>query len=601
MAQLFRLTQDKKDANGIAMRKSAMVPVGERLLQAGRITSDQLQIALHEQRRSGRMLGTVLVQLGFLDEEALASVLAERTGCKQIDLKTVLIDAALIQKLPQAVAQRCRAVPVSLQDNRLELAMADPYDVVAIDEVRRHFPRPIDIVPLVAGAADIAEILAHYEGFTAPLDGILSELETGAVEIAHDAESWQHPVVRLVDTLLFDAVRRGASDIHFEPESSFIRLRYRIDGVLQQIRALHRAHWPELSHRLKIMAGMNIADQRSLQDGRFQLQVGGADIDFRVAVMPTVQGENIVVRILDHRRALLPLEKLGFHPAGLAQIERILSRPEGMILVTGPTGCGKTTTLYSILGKISSVDVNIMTLEEPVEYQLGLIRQTAVQEAQGLTFGEGVRGILRQDPDIVFIGEVRDTDTAQMALRAAMTGHKVFSTLHCNDALGALPRLIDLGLHPRMLAGNVSGIIAQRLVRKLCVHCKRPRPATAEEAHFLFTAVHPRRDASARGFAEKQSAYIAPGLAAPMICEAPGCNYCGGIGARGRIAIAEIVTITPALDDLITADAPRSALQRQARLDGFRSMAEDGIARVLQGEIELDALRRAVDLTRTAE
>ncbi len=593
MTQLFRVPSDKEEITEQGVRTRTQALLGERLLQAGHITRDHLQIALHEQRRRGHMLGVILAQLGFIREDVLASVLAERTGLRQIDLKKIPLDPALMHKLPQTTAQRCRAVPVSLQNNRLELAMADPYDIVAMDEIRRHFPRPIEIVPLVAAAADIAEAIANYDGFKLPLDGILNELETGDAA-ASGATDWQHPVVRLVDTLVSDAVRRGASDIHFEPESSFIRLRYRIDGVMQQVRALHRSHWPELSHRLKIMAGMNIADQRSLQDGRFQLQIGGADIDFRVAVMPTVHGENIVVRILDHRRALLPLEALGFNPPSLTQLDRILARPEGIVLVTGPTGSGKTTTLYSILGKISNVDVNIMTLEEPVEYQIPLIRQTAVQEAQGLTFGEGVRGILRQDPDIVFIGEVRDTDTAQMALRAAMTGHKVFSTLHCNDAIGALPRLIDLGLHPRMLAGNAAGIIAQRLVRKLCPHCKRSRPATVDEIKIL-DSLEMKANRLAQGFAEAQTPLLD---AAPVICEEVGCAECDGIGSKGRVAVAEIIRITPALDDLITADAPRSALLRQARADGFRSMAEDGIARVLQGEIALDNLRRAVDLTR---
>ncbi|HEU0117895.1 MAG TPA: ATPase, T2SS/T4P/T4SS family, partial [Alphaproteobacteria bacterium] len=451
---------------------------------------------------------------------------------------------------------------------------ADPYDVVAMDELRRYFPRLADIVPLVASPSDITDIIEHYSGFAASLDTLLQELET---QQSSDipAELWQHPVVRLVNTILFDAVKRSASDIHFEPETSFVRLRYRIDGALQQVRALHSIHWPELSHRLKIMAGMNIADTRSLQDGRFRLQVGGADIDFRMAVMPTVSGENIVIRVLDHRNALLPPEKLGFNATALKQLDFILERPEGIVLVTGPTGSGKTTTLYSMLSKISSIDVNIMTLEEPVEYQFNLIRQTAVQEQQGLGFAEGVRGILRQDPDIIFIGEVRDGDTAQMALRAAMTGHQVFSTLHCNDALGALPRLIDLGLHPRMLSGNVTGILAQRLVRKLCPHCKQTRRATEEECRIL----------------NCDSAEIA---------EPAGCEYCNNIGMRGRMAISEILRVTPALDDLIAEDAPRLAMQKQIRDEGFRSMADDGIARVLAHDIALSELRRSVDLTRTS-
>ena len=288
MARVIRFSQNKTDIAAASGKTPAQV--GERLLQSESITRDQLQIALHEQRRSGQMLGAILVQLGFIDEETLASVLAERTGFSQIDLKRANINPELMCRLPKAVAQRCIALPVALHGNRLSLAMADPYDVMAMDEIRRYFPRPIEIEPLVAPAADIAEMLAHYHDHIPPLDGILSELETGTSETDADSGSWQHPVVRLVNTLLFDAVKRGASDIHFEPENSFIRLRYRIDGVMQQVRALHLSHWPELSHRIKIMAGMNIADQRSMQDGRFRLQVGGAEIDFRVVVMPTVHG-----------------------------------------------------------------------------------------------------------------------------------------------------------------------------------------------------------------------------------------------------------------------------------------------------------------------
>lgn len=552
----------------------APMRIGEKLLHSQVITDDQLHIALHEQRSNKALLGTLLVRLGFLKEEQLANILAERTGFPTINLKETLIDPALMAMLPKAVAQRCRAVPISLRDNNLSVAMADPYDVIAMDELSRYFPRRADLVPCVAPLSDIMGIIEHYSGYTFSIDSILSELESGDEAKADD--HWQHPIVKLVNSLVLDAVKRGASDIHLEPETHFIRIRYRIDGVLQQIRALHRAHWPELSHRLKIMAGMNIADTRSLQDGRFSMQTGGASLDFRMAVMPTVQGENIVIRILDHRTALLPMEQLGFSDHALGTLQTILQRPEGIVLITGPTGCGKTTTLYSILSTISSAEVNIMTLEDPVEYEFDMIRQTAISEQQGLNFAEGVRGILRQDPNIIFIGEVRDDATAQMALRASMTGHKVFSTLHCNDALGALPRLVDLKLNPRMLAGNMTGVIAQRLVRKLCPHCRSTRPATAEECQRL--GQNP--------------------AAPPMIAEPKGCSHCHDIGYRGRIAISEILRITPELDALIATDAPRSIMQNCIQKAGFTTMAQDGIAKVLDHTTSLNELRRSVDISR---
>ena len=568
--------------------------LGERLLRDGVVSPDQMQIALHEQRRSKERLGGVLVKLGFLSDEALANTLAAHTGRELIDLKAIDIDPEAMSRVPRLVAERCRVVPVSFDGEILHLAVADPLDIGSMDEVRRYFPRQTEIVQLIASEIDIAEAIETFARTTADFDDILQELEGVAATLSQEKEAWQHPVIRLVNNILTDAVREGASDIHLEPESSFVRLRVRVDGVLKQRHALHRSHWPELSHRLKIMAGMNIADTRSMQDGRFHMQIGSAEIDFRMAIMPTVQGENIVIRILDHRRALLPLEELGYDSAALTQLERILERPEGVVLVTGPTGSGKTTTLYAMLKRLSNVEVNIMTLEEPVEYQFEMIRQTAIQDQQGIGFAEGVRGILRQAPDIIFIGEVRDDDTARMALRAAMTGHQVFSTLHCNDSFGALPRLNDLGLSSRMMAENINGIVAQRLVRKLCPKCKHTRHATPQEMAIIGPAGSAPFDVSMPAFAEAQ----AP-LATPIwIAEAKGCERCRHTGYRGRCAVTEILHITPEMDELIAADAPRAALRKQAMWEGFRSMATDGIAKVLRHETSLDELRRNVDMTR---
>lgn len=568
--------------------------LGERLLRDMQITPDQLQIALHEQRRSGERLGGVLLKLNFISDSDLTAALAAHTGCAAIDLKKTVLDPDLVRALPRAVALRCRVLPIALEGDRLHLAMADPHDIAAIDETRRHFPRHIEITPMVASPIDIADCLADFAPSDAEFDAILGELQGLVATNTHEANAWHHPVVRLVNSIVTEAVRDGASDIHLEPEGTFVRLRLRVDGVLRQIRALHREHWPELSHRLKIMAGMNIADTRSMQDGRFHMQIGGAEIDFRMAVMPTVQGENIVIRILDHRRALLPLEKLGYDAAALAQMDSILQRPEGIVLVTGPTGSGKTTTLYAMLKRISRVELNVMTLEEPVEYQFDMIRQTAINEQQGMSFAEGVRGILRQAPDIIFIGEIRDDDTARMALRAAMTGHQVFSTLHCNDAFGALPRLNDLGLPSRMMAENIAGLVAQRLVRKLCPHCKQIRRANADENAIIARIQMPMMDQLVGGFAEKQSPIDAP----VTLAEAVGCAHCHHSGYRGRLAVTEILRITPELDELIADDAPRGALRKQALADHFRPMVADGVGKVLRHETSLDELRRVVDMTR---
>ncbi|NTU76736.1 MAG: type II/IV secretion system protein [Alphaproteobacteria bacterium] len=550
-------------------------PLGERLVVLQAITQDQLQIALHEQRQNGKRIGEVLVGLGFLDETALAEVLADRAGLEPVDLKQTTIDPALLRQLPRAVAMRHQIVPLAFDGTTLNVAMADPYDILALDEMRRYFPRPIHVNARIAPAADIRETLLGADSDAGSLDEILRKIETENTASEPVAEVYQHPVIQLVNALLFDAARQGASDIHLEPESNFVRVRYRIDGHLRQVHALHLAHWPALSHRIKIMAGMNIADTRSIQDGRFQLQISGHEVDFRVAIMPSVWGETIVVRLLDHRRSLLPLEELGFSNPALSALAHLLQKPQGITLVTGPTGSGKTTTLYSLLRLISTPEVNIATLEEPVEYQLDLIRQTAIHEDQGLDFAAGVRGVLRMDPDIIFIGEIRDAATAQMALRAAMTGHQVFSTLHCNDALSALPRLLDLGLSARALTGNLNGVIAQRLVRKLCPSCKTWRRASSEESRLLL------------GSSET-----------PRLAEAQGCAACDHIGTRGRTALAEVLCFSPELDDMIAQDAARGLLMKQAQSEGFVRMQEDGLARVAKGEISLADLRRAVDLTR---
>ena len=568
--------------------------LGERLLRAGTVTQDQIQIALHEQRSSRRRLGEILVQFGFLNDILLARALADHTGLAFIELKNVYIDPDALNRVPHTVARRCRVIPISFDGDKLHLATADPLDLSGLDEIRRYFPRQVQIVQGIAPATAIEEVLETHSTSSEDFASLLKELEGLSETTSKDADSWQHPLVRIVNRMLMDAVKDGASDIHFEPENSFIRVRIRIDGVLCQKHAFHLSHWAQLSRRLKIMAGMDISDTRSMQDGSFHMSVGGADIDFRMAIMPTVRGENIVIRILDRQRALLPLEALGYDAYALDQIKRILERPEGIVLVTGPTGSGKTTTLYAMLKKLSTVNVNIMTLEEPVEYQFEMIRQTAIQDQKGFGFADGVRGILRQAPDIIFIGEIRDDDTAKMALRAALTGHRVFSTLHCNDSFGALPRLNDLGLSSYMMSENLIGIVAQRLVRKLCPKCKRLRAATSEESRLFDTPTIKQDCERAIGFCEAQLSLDR----SLILAEAKGCGHCDHTGYKGRMAVVEILRITPHMDDLIAAGASRGALRAQAEREGFLSMASDGLARVLRHETSLDELRRNVDLTR---
>ncbi|MBY0431055.1 MAG: GspE/PulE family protein, partial [Rhodospirillales bacterium] len=496
------------------------------------------------------------------------------------DPRATVVDPDLLNRFPKELAQRHRIFPVSYEAGVLRIAMADIYDVLALDQARRLFPPGTEITQLVCAESEISSAIDQYYGYELSIDGILRELETGKHDTSTSAladgagSGYLHPLVRLVNAILLDAVKVGASDLHFEPEGSFLRLRYRIDGVMTQIRTVHKDHWAAISHRLKIMSGMNIADKLNPQDGRTGLTVGNRKIDFRVSALPTVHGENIVIRILDKSRAMLPMPQLGFSENNLNLLNKLLKRPEGIIIVTGPTGSGKTTTLYGVLNHINSLERNIMTLEDPVEYELPLIRQSQVKEGTGLNFSEGVRALLRQDPDIIFIGEVRDQATATMALRAAMTGHQVFSTLHTNDAAGALPRLMDLGLDANLLAGSIIGIVAQRLARRLC-SCKEPGQATAEECRILgLDAENP-----------------------PLLMRAKGCPTCRLTGYKGRVPIHEILPMNKALDELMIAGTSLNVIREAARKFNYIPMAEDGMGKVLQGHLTLDSLMRSVDVT----
>jgi len=370
-------------------------------------------------------------------------------------------------------------------------------------------------------------------------------------------------------------VERRASDIHFEPEQNFLRIRYRIDGVLRQIRSLHKTYWPAMAVRLKVMAKMNIAETRAPQDGRISLTLTGRAVDFRVASQATTHGENIVLRILDRQKGIVPLDGLGLEPSQLALLKKMIARPEGIILVTGPTGSGKTTTLYSVLNHINTEGRNIMTLEDPVEYPMTLIRQTSVGDAAKMDFANGIRSLMRQDPDVILVGEVRDQDTATMAFRAAMTGHQVYSTLHTNSALGAIPRLLDIGILPDILAGNVIGVIAQRLIRRLCRYCKLPYQPSAAQSKML--------GAQPDGV--------------PTFYRAVGCDQCDYQGYRGRMAIMEILKLDSEIDEMIAQRATARELLKVAIAKGFRTLADDGLRRVLEGTTSLEELVRVVDLT----
>ncbi len=554
--------------------------IGDILIEKGVLSPDQLRIALTEQKKRGEQLGRIIVSLGFATEAIVRDALSEALGQESVDLNKVVVDSDALALIPKDVARRYRALPISLDHARglLTVAMADTTNVVAIDQLRAVLGGQVDIHPLLAAQTEIENAIDQFYGYELSVDGILHEIETGQIDydsFAGEAEEYSQPLVRLVDAMLSDAVKAGASDVHFEPEQGFLRVRYRIDGVLRQVRSLHKNYWSGIAVRLKVMSGMNIAETRAPQDGRISLSLFGRPVDFRVSVQPTTWGENIVLRILDRSKGIVALDDLGLPDDSLAMLKVMMARPEGIILVTGPTGSGKTTTLYSMLNYVNSESVNIMTLEDPVEYPMQLIRQTSVNEAAKMDFAAGIRSMLRQDPDIILVGEIRDEDTADMAVRAAMTGHQVYSTLHTNSAIGAIPRLLDLGIVPDILAGNIIGVVAQRLIRRVCPDCREQvEPNELERRLLRVEADTPVQIARARG-----------------------CERCHHTGYRGRIAVMELLKMDADLDELVARRATRRELLDMALDKGFQPIVKDAVRRVLDGSTTLDEISRVVDLT----
>jgi type II secretory ATPase GspE/PulE/Tfp pilus assembly ATPase PilB-like protein len=555
--------------------------LGELLIQQGLITPDQLRIALTEQKNQQAPLGRLLVRLGFVTEAVIRDIMARTIGQESIDLTQVVVDGDALKLIPQDFARRHRLLPIAFDNNErvLTVAITEVFNVVALDQLRSTIGQQVKIRTVLAGEAQLEDSIDHFYGHELSVDGILREIETGEIDYqslqAAGGDEYTQPIVRLVGALLVDAVKRGASDIHFEPEFAFLRVRYRIDGVLEQVRSLHKNYWPGIAVRVKVISGMNIAETRAPQDGRISLNLNGRPIDFRVATQPTIHGENIVLRVLDREKSIINLDQMSLPKHVLNTLSLMLARPEGILVITGPTGSGKTTTLYSLLSQLNVESVNIMTLEDPVEYPVAMMRQTSVNEAAKMDFVNGIRSMMRQDPDIILVGEVRDRDTAEMAFRAAMTGHQVFTTLHTNSALGAFPRLLDIGILPDIIAGNVIGVIAQRLVRLLCTHCKEAYHPTREERQVLGVEAD-------------------PGL---KIYRPTGCKQCNFRGYRGRTAIMEILRMDSDLDELVARRATARELRSVAVEKGFRPLVEEGVARILHGHTSIAEVARSVDLT----
>ena len=578
----------KNNANSnVAEESKAPIPIKKRskdiiseLLEKKVVSEDQIEIARKQQAHlnNSKTVAAILVDMGFISEGALSEILNESTGVKKFNIKSSIIDSRLVRKVPKEFAIHNKLIPISFTKDSITVGMADIFDIVAIDQVKRFFPPSLKMHPVYVAETDIMHAIDQYHSYEMSIEGILKEIDNSDPDVINDEAgldgNYESPMVRLVDAILTDAVHRGASDLHFEPENSFLRIRYRIDGKMIQIRSIHKEHWSAISVRIKIMAGMNIAETRKTQDGRINSDIIGRSIDFRVSTQPTIHGENIVMRILDEKQSILSLDDLGFSEHSIKLLKKMVKRPEGVIIMTGPTGSGKTTTLYTILSYINSIDKNIMTLEDPVEYNLPLIRQSSIKADIGVDFASGIKAILRQDPDVILVGEVRDKDTAESAIQAAMTGHQVYTSLHTNDALSAIPRLMNIGVPSYLMAGSLIGIFAQRLARKLC-DCKERQDLTEEERVIM----GPK-------YANLKQIY-----------KAKGCKKCAESGYKGRTVVAEIIVFDRELDDMVSSGKSRKEMFEYLSTKDFVPMQEDGLEKVAKGITDLQELMRVVDLT----
>ncbi|MEW6582957.1 MAG: ATPase, T2SS/T4P/T4SS family [Actinomycetota bacterium] len=564
-----------------ARRGSGKEPIGATLVKLGYITQAQLDAALARQRADGRRVGDLLVAEQTISRDQLGRAMAHRAG---VDFYTLAdgVDTEVAQLIDERSARRYSAVPVRRDpDGTIVVAMADPANVFAIDDirillradVRAVLAMPDDIRELLSYAGAIDHVVADIIEETIEADG---PAETGQADISLAVDD--APVVRLVNSLIARAVDERASDIHFEPQGGEMVVRYRIDGVLRQVTSVPRRMAGGLVSRIKIMADLDIAEKRVPQDGRIGLNVGGRSLDMRVASLPTVYGEKVVMRVLDKSNVLLKLSELGFTADTLGRFEGGYRRPYGAVLVTGPTGSGKSTTLYAALNQVNSKEKNIITVEDPVEYRLPGVNQVQVNQKAGLTFAAGLRSILRCDPDIVMIGEVRDRETAQIAIESALTGHLVLATIHTNDSAGGLTRLAEMGVEPFLSASAVVTILAQRLARRLCPHCREQ--TTVSHAVLRDAAGVPSLP---RGLPDPAPVY-----------RARGCPRCSDTGYRGRLGVFEVLSMSEEIERLTVAGASSEEIRRQARREGMRTMREDGLLKVLSGHTTLEELARAV-------
>ncbi len=556
-----------------------MKQLGDILLDEGLVTEGQLMAALDEQAVRGESLGRILVEIGMLTEAQLVKALASQVGMEFVELSDYPVDRTAVALLPASLCRRYTVLPIAISDGALVLAMSDPGNVVAVDDART--VAAMQVVPVVATHDDLAQAIDRFCRADDEIDDLTmsfeeeqaSDLEADLAKVGDMVDD--APIVRFVNLLVSQAIQDRASDIHIEPTESDLRVRYRIDGVLHEMQRAPKQIQGGVISRLKIMSDIDIAERRKPQDGRMSTTHNGRKIDLRVATLPTVWGEKVVMRILDNSTASLDLRDLSFLDDNYETYGESYSKPYGMILVTGPTGSGKSTTLYATLNAVSRPEINVITVEDPVEYRLPGINQVQVNPKAGLTFAGALRSILRSDPDVVLLGEIRDHETAQIAIEAALTGHLVLSTLHTNDAPSAVTRLVEMGIEPFLVGSALDCVVAQRLARRLCDKCKEPYEPSEVE---LIAARFP----------------WSPGEEVPKIFRPTGCSSCSGTGYRGRLAIHEVMRVSEEIERHAVAHSSAAEIGRTAREQGMLTLRDDGWAKVLLGDTAIEEILRVV-------
>jgi len=546
------------------------------VVESGLLSREQVAEAQEKQKASGAKLARTLVDEGYLSETDLVACLGQQLGMPPIDLSRYTVPEELLSVIPEQMARHYQLLPVSRLGNTLTVVMADPMNVFALDDVRMSTGYHVEAT--VGSPEDISKALDKYYGRGGFDEDALIDFDEDSVEVESrssasasalelDDETDSAPVVKVVNMILAESIRQRASDIHIEPFEQEVRVRFRVDGALREAVKPPKRLQGGITARLKIMSGMDISERRVPQDGRFKVRLSTRDIDYRVNALPVVNGEKIVLRALDKSKLAVGLSDLGFDPTPLAALEKAVAQPYGMILVTGPTGSGKSTTLYSVLARINTPEVNIVTVEDPVEYQVEGITQVQVHHEIGLSFSECLRSILRQTPDVIMVGEIRDQETADMAIKSALTGHLLLSTLHTNDAAGAVTRLADMGVEPFLIASSVVACAAQRLVRRICPHCKEKYDVPADLAERM-------------------------GLDEPVASRGNGCSACQGTGTYGRVALLEVLTVTDRIRDLILAGESSDVIAEAARAEGMTTLRDSGLCKVSEGVTTIEEVLR---------